>query len=382
MLAGDIDVVALGASAADPAAARRAGRHDPRSVFPLAHPGARAPRSAATIRRWPPRTRGAPTPSSRPSQYTAAADLERLGVAGDRIYVCPPGAPDWTTLGRAAERAVRRLRPVLRHARAAEERRRAARRLRAAAAQRRRRAPADRSPARDAAAARSLAATHRQRAAREPRRAHRLRRRRRARGAVSTARVLVLPSLDEGFGLPALEAMSAGVPVIVSSRGSLPEVVQDAGALVDPLDIDALAAAIERAAFDQNWAVSARAGGPRPGAPFHLDRIRSDAAPRVCGSDRTSSGTQRCSAGCPPPRHMKIAIDARELHDKPTGVGRLIRKLLDEWSGMSTAHAHEFISRSLRRAHTSTRGTTVGATGAACVWSERACARRPVRTGV
>jgi glycosyltransferase involved in cell wall biosynthesis len=52
-----------------------------------------------------------------------------------------------------------------------------------------------------------------------------------ARGSLSVCpRASVLPSLDEGFGLPALEAMAAGVPVIVSSRGSLPEVVQDAGA--------------------------------------------------------------------------------------------------------------------------------------------------------
>jgi len=82
-----------------------------------------------------------------------------------------------------------------------------------------------------------------------------------------SARVLVLPSLDEGFGLPALEAMSAGVPVIVSSRGSLPEVVQDAGAQVDPSDIDALAGALERAGFDQNWAMQAARAG--------LDRARS-----------------------------------------------------------------------------------------------------------
>jgi glycosyltransferase involved in cell wall biosynthesis len=41
---------------------------------------------------------------------------------------------------------------------------------------------------------------------------------------------------------------------------------------------------------------------------------------------------------------MKIAIDARELHDKPTGVGRLLRKLLDEWMDMPTAQAHDFIS--------------------------------------
>ena len=48
------------------------------------------------------------------------------------------------------------------------------------------------------------------------------------------ARALVLPSLDEGFGLPVLEAMSAGVPVIASNRGSLPEVVGNAGVLLDP----------------------------------------------------------------------------------------------------------------------------------------------------
>lgn len=76
-----------------------------------------------------------------------------------------------------------------------------------------------------------------------------------------SARLLVLPSLDEGFGLPALEAMSAGVPVVVSSRGSLPEVIGDAGAQIDPADVNGLADAIERAVADRGWAVqSARAG--------------------------------------------------------------------------------------------------------------------------
>lgn len=50
------------------------------------------------------------------------------------------------------------------------------------------------------------------------------------------ARMLVYPSLYEGFGLPPLEAMACGVPVIVSNRASLPEVVGDAGILVDPAD--------------------------------------------------------------------------------------------------------------------------------------------------
>ena len=60
------------------------------------------------------------------------------------------------------------------------------------------------------------------------------------------AQALVLPSFDEGFGIPALEAMSAGVPVVVSNRAALPEVVEDAGLLIDPDDVESLAAAIER----------------------------------------------------------------------------------------------------------------------------------------
>ena len=58
--------------------------------------------------------------------------------------------------------------------------------------------------------------------------------------------MLVLPSLHEGFGLPAVEAMQVGVPVVASTRGALPEVVGNAGTLVDPEDELAIATAIER----------------------------------------------------------------------------------------------------------------------------------------
>ena len=62
----------------------------------------------------------------------------------------------------------------------------------------------------------------------------------------SKALFLVYPSLYEGFGLPVLEAMACGCPVITSNVSSLPEVVGEAGLMVDPHDVDALAGAMER----------------------------------------------------------------------------------------------------------------------------------------
>ena len=58
------------------------------------------------------------------------------------------------------------------------------------------------------------------------------------------ASVLVFPSLDEGFGLPVQEAMASELPVVVSNRGALPEVAGNAALIVDPLDVEAISAAI------------------------------------------------------------------------------------------------------------------------------------------
>ena len=63
----------------------------------------------------------------------------------------------------------------------------------------------------------------------------------------------VYPSYFEGFGLPPLEAMKCGAPVIAGNRTSLPEVVGDAGILVDPFDVNAIAAAIERLVDDPDF---------------------------------------------------------------------------------------------------------------------------------
>ncbi len=60
----------------------------------------------------------------------------------------------------------------------------------------------------------------------------------------SIATAAVMPSLSEGFGLPAIEAMACGTPVVASSAGSLPEVVGDSGLLFDPHDVAALTAAL------------------------------------------------------------------------------------------------------------------------------------------
>jgi glycosyltransferase involved in cell wall biosynthesis len=62
---------------------------------------------------------------------------------------------------------------------------------------------------------------------------------------ISGATTLVYPSVYEGFGLPPLEAMACGVPVIASNVSSLPEVVGNTGLLIDPHDVDGLTRAIE-----------------------------------------------------------------------------------------------------------------------------------------
>ena len=75
------------------------------------------------------------------------------------------------------------------------------------------------------------------------------------------AAVLVYPSLYEGFGLPPLEAMACGVPVIASNRSSVPEVVGDAGHLVDPDDPAQIRAGMERIATDSDWRADLAARG-------------------------------------------------------------------------------------------------------------------------
>lgn len=72
----------------------------------------------------------------------------------------------------------------------------------------------------------------------------------------SAALAFVYPSLYEGFGLPPLEAMQCGTPVITSNKSSLPEVVEDAGVLVEPTDENAIADAMLKLYRDKNLRLS------------------------------------------------------------------------------------------------------------------------------
>lgn len=87
----------------------------------------------------------------------------------------------------------------------------------------------------------------------------------------SGATAFVLPSLFEGFGMPAVEAMACGAPVIAADTSSLPEVVGEAGVLVDPLDVEAITRAIQQVCAEQELRESLRVRGLAQAKKFTWD---------------------------------------------------------------------------------------------------------------
>ncbi len=91
---------------------------------------------------------------------------------------------------------------------------------------------------------------------------------------IENAKGVIFPSLYEGFGLPVLEAMQLGTPVITSDRSSLPEVAGQAALMVDPYDVGALTAAILALDTDDALADRLAAAGTEQAQVFTQDRYR------------------------------------------------------------------------------------------------------------
>jgi glycosyltransferase involved in cell wall biosynthesis len=201
------------------------------------------------------------------TEYGRDLVVSELGAAADRVYVCPPGAPTWHQLGRAP-RAIDDGEILF--VGTLEPRKNVGALLDAYALLRQRRPAAP--PLVLAGRATPHAETWLHRIGEPPLAGHV-----RHLGYVpaaerealyARARVLVLPSLNEGFGLTALEAMSAGVPLIASNRGSLPEVTGGAGVLVDPTDVRGIASALERLVADDDAALRVAQAGLSRAAQF------------------------------------------------------------------------------------------------------------------
>ena len=87
-------------------------------------------------------------------------------------------------------------------------------------------------------------------------------------GLYQAATLFAYPSLYEGFGLPVLEAMASGVPVVSSNTSSLPEVAGDAAILIDPMETDEIADAIQRILTDDDVRLSMRERGQQRAKAF------------------------------------------------------------------------------------------------------------------
>jgi glycosyltransferase involved in cell wall biosynthesis len=246
-------------------------------LYFLAHPE----RTRAEIRRdYPDLVRDHAHRASRilvPSQFTAFEVERQLGVDAERIAICPPGAPDWTPREAAPPAGYILFFSTLEPRKNVGGLLDAYERLIALA-----HGPANRlrqGPVPDlvlAGKATEEARPWLERITRPPLAGHV-----RHIGYVEPAnrqalyagaRLLVMPSLEEGFGIPVLEAMTFGVPVVASGRGSLPEVLGDAGPLVNPDEPDEIAGAMARVLDDDAFASACVAKGVLRARQFNWNR--------------------------------------------------------------------------------------------------------------
>ena len=127
------------------------------------------------------------------------------------------------------------------------------------------------------------------------------------------AGVFVFPSLYEGFGLPPLEAMASGTPVVTSNVSSLPEVAGDAAVLVDPYDPEAIADGIYRVLTDDDAAPRSAAQGPRARTPVFMGDVGA-ARPRDLREVASADEAPAAAIGRPELRRREDRARSRLAH--------------------------------------------------------------------
>ncbi len=214
-----------------------------------------------------------------PSRFTAEEVERRLGVPAERLSICPPGAPDWTPRTAVPPNGYVLFFGTLEPRKNIGGLLDAYERLLATGPQAAPDTAGSRRPIPElilAGRATPEAAAWLERLTHPPLKgfvrhlgyvdpAKR-------RALYENARLLVQPSFEEGFGMPVLEAMTLGVPVVAANRGSLPEVLGDAGPLVDPEQPAVMADAIARILNDDGYAAECGARGVARAASFRWDR--------------------------------------------------------------------------------------------------------------
>jgi glycosyltransferase involved in cell wall biosynthesis len=138
-------------------------------------------------------------------------------------------------------------------------------------------------------------------------------------------RVFVFPSWHEGFGLPALEAMSCGAPVIGAGNTSLPEVIDNPDALFDPFDRDAMAAKISHVLTDENFRQSLIEKGLTRAPLFSWSNSAKKAVAAISAIYR---GYQSNSAVAHTERTKPVLAMVTPLPPLRTGIGYYSRALL------------------------------------------------------
>ena len=128
------------------------------------------------------------------------------------------------------------------------------------------------------------------------------------------ADVFVYPSFNETFGLPILEAMACGCPVVTSNTTAMPETAGGAALLADPADPDSIADAIVKACGPENERL--RAAGPERAGAVHLGRLRQAHARRLPAGSCTAPGERQDIDENPGDRRSGLH---RLAHHRPAG---------------------------------------------------------------